>query len=556
MSDLSAQLKTPLAMFYQWENQTPDKLFLRQPFEGRGHDFTWKEAGEEIRKLAKVIQQQNLPQKSNISLVSKNCAYWIIADLAIMMAGHQSVPIYPNVKADTLRFILEHSASEILLVGKLDDWSSMKAGVPKGVTCISFPMFGPQQDDFLYWEKLVNKNNLIEHNPDRDLNEIMSIIYTSGTTGNPKGVVHTFKSFAWAAQMGKSHINFDIGKERLFSYLPLSHIAERMLVESIGIYTNGEIWFAESIDLFLKNLAEAQPTIFLAVPRIWTKFQMGILSKMSQNRMNLLLRLPIVNQIVKQKIKKSLGLQRCKHFVTGAAPIAPSLVAWWSKLDVELEEVYGMTENCAISHANRHPDFKLGTQGKPMPGVEMKLSDSGEILIKVPCMMQGYYKDEELTAQTLKDGWLHTGDKGELDEQGFLKITGRVKEIFKTDKGKYVAPAPIEMSIMKNYYVEQVCLVGMSLPQPIALIVLSQEAKNKNKSYIRKSLEKTLSLVNPNLEKHEKVEKIIVLQEDWTIENDMLTPTMKIKRARIENKFQNRYDFWFSQKESIYFEEN
>ncbi len=548
-------LQSPLARFYEWEQTCPDKIFMSQPLHGEWRKFTWRQTADEVRRLVAALQAYNLPPKSCIGLVSKNCAHWIIADLAIMMAGHISVPVYPNVGADTLNYVLTHSDAKILLVGKLDDWNFMKAGVPAGVECISFPWYGPKQDGFVYWEDLVKKYAPLQGNPDRDLDDVMSIIYTSGTTGTPKGVVHSFGNFAWAVATGVKHFNLPTGSMKLFSYLPMSHIAERMLTEMGGIYTNSEIWFAESLDQFVKNLAEAQPTIFFAVPRIWTKFQMGILSKMSQGTLNVLLAIPVVNNIIRNKIKTGLGLQHCTSYVSGAAPISPSLVAWWAKLGVDIEEVYAMTENCAISHANKKGHYKAGTQGQPFPGVEAKLSEVGEVLIKVPCNMQGYYHQPEMTAAALKDGWLYTGDKGVIDADGFLKITGRVKEIFKTDKGKYISPAPIEMKITKNNYVEQVCVVGSNLPQPIGLVVLSAEAKAKDHDYLKQSLSKTLDIINPELEKHERLHRLVVLKEDWTIENGLLTPTLKIKRNPIEDKYQPRYESWYHQTEAVVFED-
>ena len=533
------KLQTPLAKFYEWEQTCPDKVFMVQPFKGQWHKFTWKQTAGEVRKLAAVLQSYNLPPKSRIALVSKNCAHWIIADLAIMMAGYESVPVYPNVGADTLNYVLKHSEAGILLVGKLDDWGFMKAGVPEGVQCISFPWYGPKQDGFAYWEELVKDKAPLQGKPERDLDDIMTIIYTSGTTGAPKGVIHTFRNFAWAVATGVGHFNLPTGSMRLFSYLPMSHIAERMLTEMAGVYTNSEIWFAESLDLFVKNLAEAQPNIFFAVPRIWTKF---------------LLAIPVVKNIIRKKIKTGLGLQNCTNYVSGAAPISPSLVAWWARLGVQIEEVYAMTENCAISHTNKKGDFKPGTQGKPFPGVACKLSDAGEVLVKVPCYMTGYYREPEMTAAALKDGWLYTGDRGIIDADGFLKITGRVKELFKTDKGKYVSPAPIEMKITRNNYVEQVCVVGSNLPQPIGLVVLSAEGRGKEREYLQQSLGKTLSTINPELEKHERLHKLVILKEDWTIENGMLTPTMKIKRNPIEDKYQDRYETWYHQAEMVVFE--
>jgi long-subunit acyl-CoA synthetase (AMP-forming) len=548
------QLRTPLAMLYQWEQTTPNKIFMRQPFEGQWHTYTWKQTGEEVRKLAAALQSYGLPPKSKIALVSKNCAHWLMADLAIMMAGYESVPIYPNVGADTLKYVLEHSEAKLLLVGKLDDWGFMKAGVPNGVQCISFPWYGPKQEGFHYWEDLTNKHAPLTGHPDRGLDEVMTIIYTSGTTGNPKGVVHTFHNFAYAMKIGKSYFGLKDGEDRLFSYLPLSHIAERLLIESAGLYVNAEVWFAESLDLFVKNLAEAQPTIFLGVPRIWTKFQMGILAKLPQKKLDTLLSIPVVNILIRNKVKKGLGLAKCKHYLTGAAPIPASLLNWWAKLGVVIEEVYGMTENCAISHCNKLPDYKVGTQGKPFPGTQIKFSEVGEILVKVPCNMVGYYKEPELTAAALQDGWLHTGDKGVTDADGFLNITGRVKEIFKTDKGKYVAPAPIEMKLSRNQLIEQICVVGASLPQPMALVVLSADGKAQQRVSIQQSLSETLVTINGELEKHERVKKLVVINEDWTVENGLLTPSLKIKRDLIEKKYQPHYDKWYNHIDEVVFE--
>ncbi|MDB5283371.1 MAG: AMP-dependent synthetase [Bacteroidota bacterium] len=548
------QLQTPLAKLYLWEQSTPNKLFMRQPVNGQWRDFTWKDTAEEVRKLAAVLQSYGFPPKSRVALVSKNCAHWLIADLAIMMAGYESIPIYPNSGADTLNYVIKHSDSKILLVGKLDDWSFMKDGVPEGVQCISFPWYGPKQEGFHYWEDLVKKFEPLQGTPDRNLEDVMTIIYTSGTTGTPKGVIHTYYNCAWAVTTGISFFNLKAGEVKLFSYLPLSHIAERMLVEIAGVYINAEIWFAESLDLFVKNLAEAKPTLFFAVPRIWTKFQMGILAKLSQSKLNILLAIPFVKTIIANKIKEGLGLNNCIHYMSGAAPISPSLISWWTKLGTQIEEVYGMTENCAISHINKISDFKAGTQGKPLPGVEVKLSDAGEILMKVPCNMKGYYREPEMTATALQDGWLHTGDRAIIDSDGFLKITGRVKELFKTDKGKYVSPAPIEMKISKNQLVEQVCVVGSNLPQPIGLVVLSDEGRTKDREYLKHSLAKTLELINPELEKHERVHRLVILKDEWTIENGLLTPTLKIKRNPIEDKYHGFYNSWYANPDSVVFE--
>jgi long-chain acyl-CoA synthetase len=548
-------LKSPLAMLYHWEQHTPDKVFMVQPVEGQWRRITWREAAAEIRRLAAALRSYGLPPGSRIGLVSKNCAHWIMADFAIMMAGHISIPVYPNAGAETLNYVLTHSESKILFVGKLDEWDFMKTGVPDDVLCISFPWYGPRQDGFQYWEDLTRDREPLAENPDRDLSDVMSIIYTSGTTGHPKGVVHTFHNFAWAVMTGKNYFGVKDSESKLFSYLPLSHIAERMITELVAVYANSEVWFAESLSTFAHNLADARPTIFFGVPRIWTKFQLGVLAKVPQKKLDLLLSIPLLRNFISAKIRKGLGLNDCTHYLCAAAPVSTSLLDWWARLGVKVEEVYAMTENCAISHGNRKDGFKRGTQGKPLPGVEAKLSEEGEILVKAPCNMLGYYHEPELTAATLKDGWLYTGDKGVIDADGFVKITGRVKEIFKTDKGKYISPSPIEMKLGRNNYIEQVCVMGSGLPQPIALIVLSADGRNRDRDHLRQGLLETLEQVNPELEKHERLHNLVVLKDDWTIENGLLTPTLKIKRNPIESKYQARYSQWYGMSDAVVFEE-
>ncbi len=537
------ELKTPLSWLYHWEKERPNALFLSQPIDGKSITMTWKEAGQEVRKLAAALKAKNLPPQSKIALVSKNCCYWVLCDLAIMMAGHVSVPLYPNINDNMLFYVLNHSEAEILFVGKLDDWASMAEGVPEHVSCISFPNYGPKE--FEQWSDLCNEHEALEGEPNRDLEEMMTIIYTSGTTGRPKGVVHKFGSLAYAIEGAKTQIDVGGVEGRLFSYLPLSHIAERMLVEMGAIYMGTSIYFAESLDTFAQNLKDAKPTVFMAVPRIWTKFQMGILEKMPQKRLNTLLKIPFISGVIKRKIREGLGLNEALHCLTGAAPTPPNLIRWYNKLGINLQEVYGMTENAAYSHYNRVDNVKIGSAGQAMPGVEVRISEEGEILMKCDALMTEYYKEDEMTANVFTDGFFHTGDQGKVDENGFLFITGRVKDIFKTAKGKYVVPSPIEMKISKNQNVEQICVSGTTVPQPIALIVLSEEARSKSFEDVAESLQNTIQEINPGLEKHERIKKAVIVNDEWTIENEILTPTMKIKRSNVDKKYGDRYEAWY-----------
>ena len=555
-----ATYQNPLEMFYQWERELPEQVFMHQPVDGKWLTYTWKQAGDEARRMASVLAAMNLPAGSHIALVSKNCDHWIICDLAIMMAGHVSVPIYPNVGADTLNYVVSHSESPVLFVGKLDNWKGMADGLPAGVRVIAFPsMYGKY--DFENWETLIANVQPMQGETKRNPDDLFTIIYTSGTTGTPKGVIHNYHAFSYATSNALMHGDVlqipdpATGRGRFFSYLPLSHIAERMLVEMGSLYTGSDLYFAESLETFAKNLAEAKPTVFLGVPRIWSKFQSGILSKMPQKRLNILLAIPIISGIIKKKIAGGLGLDKANHCLSGASPIPPSLISWFGKLGIQIQEAYGMTENCAYSHITRKDMVQLGSVGQPMPLVDVKFADTGEILVKSEANMIGYYKNENATKETFTpDGYLCTGDKGVADKKGYLRITGRVKELFKTEKGKYVAPSPIEMLLQENPDIEMACVVGVGLPQPIVLLSLQPTAKSKSQEHLTHEMEHTIAEVNKKLEGHERLKKAIVVKNSWTVENNLLTPTMKIKRNPIEDLYKDRYEKWYAQKEVVIWE--
>lgn len=542
----------PLEQLYRYEQEQPDKVYLHQPIKGsEWKRYTWRDTADQVRHMAAALQALGLPPNSHIALVSKNCAHWMMADLAIMMSGHISVPLYPNVNADTMKYILEHSESKLLLVGKLDDWNLLKAGVPAGVRCISFPTFYGNTGGFDNWDELCAQHEPLKDNLLRNLSDVATIIYTSGTTGKPKGVVMGFKALAYATNMAFTVIDLKNQHNRFFSYLPLSHIAERMLVEMGGLYSGGEVYFAESLETFADNLRTAEPTVFLGVPRIWTKFQLGILSKMPQKKLNLLLRIPLLSNFIKLSIQRKLGLHRAKYCLSGAAPIPASLIEWFAKIGITIQEAYGMTENCAYSHFMRSRQPRLGSVGQAMPDADIVISDIGEILIKSEALMDGYYKQPDLTAEVFQNGYLRTGDKGSISKDGYLSITGRVKEIFKTEKGKYVAPAPIEMLLSENTHIEQVCVTGSNLPQPIALAVLSTDAATREKADVQRDLEAHLKSVNARLDPHERIRCIVILNEPWTVENDKLTPTLKIKREPIEQQYIANYQTWYAQNHAI-----
>jgi long-chain acyl-CoA synthetase len=544
-------MTTPLEYFYRWEAEHPDRPYLRQPNQDVWRVYTYKEAGDEVRKLAAAIVELNLPPKSGIAILSKNCAHWFIADLAIMMSGHVSVPLYPTLSAAGVRQILEHSESSVIFIGKLDNYDSQRSGIPDSMMKISFPEYGPA--DGKPWSDFVSGRQPLSGRPPRDAEEVATIMYSSGTTGTPKGVMLSFGALAYVGECVTKHL--EITKpERFFSYLPLSHIAERALVQMVVLISGSQVSFTESLEKFAANLEQERPTIFGGVPRIWAKFQEGVLAKLPQKKLDRLLSIPIVRAIVKKSIQSKLGMAKARVIVSGAAPIPVTLLEWYKKLGIHISEMYGMTENTALSHAN-YPTIKIGTVGQAWPEVECKLDAQGEILIRHKALMKGYFKDPETTAMVFTpDGFLKTGDRGEIDAEGFLTITGRVKDQFKTDKAKFITPAKIEMMLLANTDIEQVCVVGTGIPQPVALVVLSAAGKKKQKGDIIHSLSSTLKETNPKLEDYEAVKRMIVMQESWTIENGFMTPTLKVKRNEVEKKYLSRYPVWYGQKSEILWE--
>jgi long-chain acyl-CoA synthetase len=543
---------SPLEAFLHWEKTTPENDHLIQLLPGEIKKYTYRESGIEARKMAAALKAYGYPEGSKIALISKNCAHWLISDLAIMMAGYISVPIYPTLGPDTIKHILEHSESKAVILGKLDDYESQKSGIPDNVQKIGVKLYDTIDGDL--WEDLIEQNEPLEEFAEQKPDNLITIIYTSGTTGEPKGVMHTIENFN---HMGNLTLDiFDMPKQtKLFSYLPLSHIAERIGIEIQGTYRGACYTFPESLDTFAANLSDTQPHLFFAVPRIWSKFQEKVLEKMPQSKLDTLLSVPLVKGLVKKKLKKALGLSRAKYIFSGAAPIAVSLLEWYDKLGITILQGYGMTEDGIHSHFNLPDANRKGSVGKALEGCHGKLSPEGEICLKGKSTMIGYYKMPEKTAEVFTtDGYLRTGDIGEYDHEGYLFITGRVKDQFKTDKGKYISPAPIELELLKHPDIEQVCIVGTGIPQPIALIVVSEEGKKKSKEQLSTNLVKAIKEINPTLEKYERIEKAIVMKEDWTVENGLLTPTMKVKRNQIEKIHMGFYPEWFSHHEPVIFE--
>lgn len=542
---------SPLQHFLDWEASQPDAIFLRQPFNRQWKPWSYRQAGEEIRKIAGALEA--LPPRSKVAILSKNCAHWIMADLAIMMAGHISVPIYPTLSADAIRPILEHSEAAAIFIGKLDDYKNQQAGIPASLTRISLEVYGHHEGKS--WEKIIATGTPIKDPATPQPDDLMTIIYTSGTTGKPKGVMHTVGNFNLVLGIVRQILPQLPDGLRMFSYLPLSHVAERLGIELLGVYKGATISFAESIDTFAQDLKETQPAIFFAVPRIWAKIQEKILAKVPQKKLDRLLSIPLVSSLLKNKLQKELGLAKAIYICSGAAPLSIPIMNWFQTIGITIHQNYGMTEDCVLSHFNLIGQNKVGTVGRPLPGAETKISPESELRIRSKALMKGYYKEPELTAEVFdEEGYLKTGDMAEYDADGYLKITGRVKDQFKTDKGKYISPAPIELMLSKNTDIDQVCVVGMGVPQPMALVVLSAIGKAKTKEAITASLSQTIADVNKKVEAYEKLETAVIMKTDWTVDNRLLTPTLKVKRNEVEKIHLPNYPKWFHQEGLVVWE--
>jgi long-subunit acyl-CoA synthetase (AMP-forming) len=548
--------------FYEWERKLKDKPFLRQPFGSKWEEYTWGETGQMARKLATGLKTLGLPPKSHIGLMSKNCREWIIADLAIYMAGYVSVPFFPNLNSKELQSLLQFGDVSALFMGKVNTWDEIKNGIPDDMPLIAFPhykdcskiseghqwfdfinQFEPQQEDFY---------------PDRS--DMWTIIFTSGTTGTPKGVVLDYQTnenteCLTTPEHNPLRVDFN-GKNSFFSYLPLNHIAERIVVEFTCFRYGGTISFTESLETFAQNLGSVQPTVFFGVPRIYTKFQMGILSKFPQEKLNKLLSIPIVSSLLKMVLKKKLGLSKAKSIVTGAAPMQESQRVWYRSLGVNITNGYGMTENCAIcTQLPGEITDKPGSVGKAQPEVDIKIdSETGEILMRGPYVMKEYYNDPETTNNTIKNGWLYTGDRGRIDDEGNLYITGRVKDTFKTTTGEFVEPGRIEALFGDITEFEQICVAGFGIASPILLAVPSERANSIDKDTLKQQLSNKLESVNKDQVSHRKVSTIVIMKEAWTPDNGILTPTMKIKRVKIDEKFMSKYREWDENSEAIIWE--
>lgn len=529
----------PLAQIYAHEANNPERIYLRQPIDGVTQSFTWRQVMDQARRLATFLHGLNLIKGDRVGILSKDCAHWFIADFAIALAGCVSVPLYYNQNPHDISYILQHANVKVLFVGKLDDWMAQENAIPSHIDRIAMPYKNAMPAKH-QWDEIIAHYEPLTTNFVPDPEDIFTIFYTSGTTGLPKGAFYTYGKAdtamkLWLADTAK----WQLPDERhLFCYLPLAHCFERIAIEFWSLFFTTDVSFAESIETFPKNLAECGPTFFVGVPRIWQVFQEGILKKLPQHKLDILLRIPLIAWLVKRKIKQGLGLSKTILCATGSAPLPIATMQWYRKIGILLFEGYGSTEDFIYATINIPHRVKLGSVGTARDQVELKLSENNELLVRSPSLMDGYYLDPKTTQETIdNEGFLHTGDRAEIDSEGFVFITGRLKDQFKTAKGNFIIPAPIEAEFAHNADIEQCCLIGTHLKQPILVANLSAAAKTKSKSVVDTDIITTLEKINANLTHYEQISKVYLVKDTWTPENQLLTPTLKMRRNQLHNKY-------------------
>jgi long-chain acyl-CoA synthetase len=544
-----------LDRIYEHEERGRDQVLLIQPIgAGRVVEYTWGMVLGEARRMAAHLKSLGLKPGSSVAMLAKNSAHFFMVELAVWMAGGTTVAIFPTERAQNVRYVIEHSDARLLFVGKLDTWQEQSAAIPAGLPCIALPL--APDTGFESWESVVGRTEPLGGRPTRDANDIAMLLYTSGSTGEPKGVMHDFGTVTRVSEL-RVKMNLDLGlipvdvECRVLSYLPLAHVYERAAIECYTLFEGGgRVYFTESLSSFMEDLKRARPTLFVSVPRLWLKFQQAVFQSIPAATLDALLDDPAARPAVAHRVLASLGFDEVRCAITGSAPVPPEVVAWYRRIGLNLLEGYAMTEDFCYSHVGTPAQSTPGCVGIPCPGVEVRIED-GEILLKSPGCMVGYYKRPELTGACFTaDGFFRTGDLGERNPDGQLKITGRVKDLFKTAKGKYVAPVPIENMLNAHPLIEQSIVAGMGQLAPFAVVVLAETLRPRlNDVEVLAQVETQLYELhrdtNEKLAHYERLRMIVVAREPWSVDNGCLTPTLKIKRSSIESLLSTQVEGWY-----------
>jgi long-chain acyl-CoA synthetase len=565
--------------------ERPSSIAYQAKVNGRWQPTTWRTFADQVRTAARALIALGFQRGSKVSILGFNRPEWVILDHAAMMAGGAPAGIYTTCSPDEVQYIVHHSESLVVLVEDAAQLAKVKARrdqMPLLAKIVMMRGVTATGEDVLTWDDFLA---LGESTPERTLDEriaalapgdLATLIYTSGTTGPPKGVMLSHDNLAWTSQLmldvgGRDHAGGDVS----LSYLPLSHVAEQMATIHMPATAGSTVYFAESIEKLAENIKDARPTVFFGVPRIWEKFHAALGAKLREvtgAKKKLLdwargvcreihairdrgdtpsraleLQYALANRVVIGKIKAALGFDRARMLISGAAPIAPDVLAFFASLDLPVREIYGQSEDTGPTSYNLAGKTKIGSVGPPMPGIEVRIAEDGEILVRGRNVFMGYYKEPEATAETLRDGWLCTGDLGALDKDGFLTITGRKKEIIITAGGKNIAPKNIEAAIKQLPLVGEAVVIGDRRKFLTALVTLDDAAaKQLPPDEVRSQIQKQIDTVNESLARVEQIKKFTVLPQPFGIDSGELTPTLKIKRKVIAQKYAREIDAMYT----------
>ncbi|TMX56981.1 AMP-dependent synthetase [Vibrio alginolyticus] len=531
-------LPPPNEMILKWAQERPNEVYLKQIINRQFVEYTFSDVADQALKLVSALRSLGVKPGDKVALVSKNCAEWFICDLAIMLGDYVSVPIFPTAGADTIEYCVTHSESKAIIGGKLDDPKATQQVIDAMPELISIALpYDTAPKCKHEYQALIADAVPSKERPQHYDDKLMSLVYTSGTSGLPKGAMLTYGAFSWSVQQLINHIGIQ-ENDRLFSYLPLAHITERVYIFGSSIMGGVPTAFPESLDTFIEDVKMHRPTLFISVPRLWTLFQQRIQDKLPQKKLNILLKIPFVNSLIKKKLADGLGLDQARVLGCGSAPVSPALLEWYHSVGLDITEAWGMTESFAYSTLN-YPfrADKIGSVGNAGPGIELKIAADDEIMVRGKGLFSGYYKNDIATQESFdSEGWLHTGDIGAIDSDGYLTIQGRKKDNFKTAKGKFVSPVPIEKKLFEYSRVEMMCLIGLGLPAPI-LLVVPHDFPNFDRERYARTTRKVIAKMNQELASHEQIKGVLMIKEPWSIENGVLTPTLKIKRHVLEQKY-------------------
>jgi long-chain acyl-CoA synthetase len=554
--------------------------------------ITYQELKAETDLFAYGLVELGIKKNESVALLSENRPEWVYADFAMQMLGIINVPLYPSLTSDSIEYILNDSESKVIIVSTGFQLNKVLKIIKNCRHIKHIIIFNEHEDEdgqenILTFKQVQEKGKdrkkknpelLIKTSGEIKENDVCTIIYTSGTTGEPKGVILTHRNII-------SNVNaaleiFPITKDDIFlSFLPLCHIFERMAGYYTAFAAGCTIYYAESIEKVATNLLEAKPTLMTSVPRLFERIQSRIIKNVESQSvtkqkifywaleigrqyvaakkkglipLTLAAKHKVADKLVFKKLRERTG-GKLRFFISGGAALSRELGEFFESAGIQIVEGYGLTESSPVIAANRPDDYKFGTVGKPLPGVEVKIASDGEILARGPNIMKGYFKKKKETEETVINGWLHTGDIGVFDSEGFLMITDRKKHLFKTSAGKYIAPTPIENIFLTSKYIDQFVLIGDRRMFLSALIVPDYEALKEyadahkipytneseltNNEKIYKLIEDDMAKLQKKLANYERVRKFALLDKPFTIESGEITPSLKIKRKVVEEKY-------------------